>query len=691
MKVVDLSTGVAGQWAAKLLAMSGAEVLRPAGQERPAALAAYLDAFKQIVEWQGSALLDGADVVISSFDRGTPDGLAEGIEVPASCVHIVTSTFGMTGPYAHMRGGPMAGWAASGYLAITGKPDREPIIGPENLCDYFSGYQAAIAAEAAYRRLRRTGEGAVIDVSTMEAMQIAHQTTYSLLPLGIGRRRQGRYYEVYPLVTRPCRDGHVKLSIVTDEEYDRFLVAIERPDLATDERFATRADCSVNRDAFDAEIAPFLEARDGEDIVKLLAAHGVTAAKVALAHDVRNNPQLARRGYWQPGPGPGSPIPRVKTFASVASALQTSPLSATRSPELPLSGVVVADFTVFWAGPLAARTMADLGARVIWVERPGSRARWNFEEDPASANGADLYQLEMGRNRESLVLDLTSGEGLAAARKLIAHADVLIENNRPGAMDKLGLGAEAVCKEFPHIVYVSLSGYGCSGPWSDRRSYGPAIEAASGIEGRTGYPGDEPLRLGHPLPDATGGVAGALTALRGLREREERGVGGWYDVSQLEAYVAMSGEDYVAGGSLPRIGNQSRWGAKQDVLPCKGTDNWIAVRLNDDGDERAFIEATGIAFSDRTSLCALTSGSEKRELAERLQAAGIEAFPVLNVDELPTDPHFDARKFLIDVPFGGGRVARFPGSPMRPLADTHGPAPNFGENTAALLDELSRF
>jgi formyl-CoA transferase len=333
--------------------------------------------------------------------------------------------------------------------------------------------------------------------------------------------------------------------------------------------------------------------------------------------------------------------------------------------------------------------MADLGARVIWVERPGSRTRWHIDDDPASVDGADLYHLEMSRNKESIVLDLTSAEGLAAARKLIANSDILIENNRPGAMSKLGLGAEAVCTEFPHLVYVSLSGYGSFGPWSERRSYGPAIEAASGIEGRTGYPGDEPLRLGHPLPDATGGLVGALAALRGLRERDERGYGGWYDVSQLEAYIAMSGEDYILGTELPRIGNLSRWGARQGVFPCAGTDNWIAIRLVDKADERAFCVAMGIDFSDQAALAALTSASEKYALAASLQAAGIEAFPVLNCDELPNDPHLTARNFFVDMEIGAGRVARFPGSPLRPLADPRGPSPNFGDQSADLRKTIS--
>src|SRR5579864_8624948 len=117
MKAVDLSTGVAGQWAAKLLAMGGAEVIRPeaASDERLPAHAAYLDTAKRIVHWTGPELLEGADLVFTSFDAGERQGLARGLVIPASCIEVTTSTFGMTGPYAALRGGPLAAWAAGGY------------------------------------------------------------------------------------------------------------------------------------------------------------------------------------------------------------------------------------------------------------------------------------------------------------------------------------------------------------------------------------------------------------------------------------------------------------------------------------------------------------------------------------------------------------------------------------------------
>jgi crotonobetainyl-CoA:carnitine CoA-transferase CaiB-like acyl-CoA transferase len=347
---------------------------------------------------------------------------------------------------------------------------------------------------------------------------------------------------------------------------------------------------------------------------------------------------------------------------------------------------VVADFSVYWAGPSCTRMLAELGARVIWVERPGSRTA--ADPNVASGNPMDVFYLKMNRRKESVVLDLASEAGRVAARALVACADVLVENNRPGVMDKLGLGAAELCAAHPALVYVSLPGYGSSGPWSQRRSYGPAIGAASGIEGRTGYRDDEPLRLGHALPDPVGGLAGALAALRGLRDRDRTGQGGWFDVAQLEAYVAIAGEDFLAPRPIERLGNASRWGFSQGVYPCAGEDQWIAIRLADDRDRARFTALTGADHQDQAAIAAFTGGEEKFALMRRLQAAGIEAFPALTPPELATDPHLRARGFLIDV-VRGERQVSLPGTAFHTLADATGRAPVFGEHGPMILAELA--
>jgi crotonobetainyl-CoA:carnitine CoA-transferase CaiB-like acyl-CoA transferase len=300
----------------------------------------------------------------------------------------------------------------------------------------------------------------------------------------------------------------------------------------------------------------------------------------------------------------------------------------------------------------------------------------------------DVFYLKMNRRKESLVLDLSTAEGRAVARELVACADVLVENNRPGVMDKLGLGAAELCAAHPRLVYVSLPGYGSEGPWSQRRSYGPAIGAASGVEGRTGYPGDEPLRLGHALPDPVGGLAGALAVLRGLRERGAHERGGWFDVSQLEAYVAISGEDFLAPAPVARIGNASRWGFDQGVYPCAGDDEWIAIRLASADDRARFALLAGVDPGDGEAMAAFTRPHEKFALTRALQAAGIEAFPVLTPPDLAADPHLRSRGFLLDIT-RGGRPAVVPGTALAGLADPTGPAPVFGQHSEAILAELA--
>lgn len=717
LKVVDLSQDIAGGFATKLLAMAGLRVVRPSGPEPPAGhplspqvVRTYLHAGKEDSpaprDLVASSIIEADDIVFTTFDRGRyATWCVEGI--PSRCVHVTTSAFGMSGSYSGWRGGPAAEWAAGGYLAITGDPGQPPLAGPETACGYIAGYTAAIAAEAALRQRGRTGRGQHADISAMESMLSVHQSTFSRLAVGIVRVRTGRYTEVYPLTVRPCRDGHVSLGVVTDSEFDRLVIAMGREDLVADPRFSDPASRWQHRDDLDRELDAFLSSHDADRVVDILTAHGVAVAKVVGPFGVTTNPQLEHRGFWihprtpaHTACMPGNPVPAATRFPSDRQPPASTPGCPPRSPDLPLAGVTVLDFTAFWAGPSATRWLADLGARVIWIERPGSRAEADWDTMDATARVMHAFHLKMNRNKQSAVLDLTQPPGQQMARRLAAGADILVENFRPGIMENFGLGARELCEVNPRLVYVSLSGFGNEGPWSGRRSYGPTIEAASSIEGRTGYPGGAPLRLGHTLPDGAGGLGGALAALRGLRERDASGAGGWFDVSQLEVYAAISGEDILAstelGRDLPRIGNRSRHGAVQGVFPCEGEDEWVAIRLTDPSEVARLGAIAGLpeltdAVGDEDvmdkRIGSYTRVRGKQQVAAELQSEGLEAFPVLKPPELARDDHLCQRGFFLDVPFRG-TVVRLPGSPLHsdpPLVDPGGPAPGFGEHTGEVL------
>ena len=705
MKVLDLSCDVAGRFAAKLFAWDGAQVFRcAAAASAQDSLSLYLDAGKQLAgSSQLSALLPQCDLIFSSFGRGDYLGHARGLTVPDSAVHVTTSSFGMAGPYSAWRGGSLADWAAGGYLYITGDPGREPLSGPEHLCAYAAGYTAAAGAEAALIDRMRTGRGRHLDISTMEAMLLLHQSSFARTAAGELRRRTGRYTELYPLTVLPCRDGHVSLGVVSDAEFDKFCIAAGMPEIAIDPRFSGRPARWDNRDELDGVLAQYLLQHDADQIVEQMQRSGVACAKVTNALDVTSNPQLAHRGYWEAAAGggvmPGNPL---RCFHAFPAGRDPSPPGP--AGKLPLTGIRVLDFTIFWAGPSATRTLADLGAEVTWVERPGSRPDTHIEPGaPATPDAVmqHLYATKMYRGKRSIVLDLEQPADRALAQALARDAHIVVENFRPGVADRLGIGPRELAAINPALVYVSLSGWGADGPWAGWRSYGPSIEAASSIEGCTGYAGGEPMRLGHTLPDATGGLAGTLAALSGLRKMLIGGLGGWYDISQLEVYAAMAGEGILEatrhGRGIERVGNRSRFGAFQGVFPCRGEDQWIALRLEDAADCASLAGMIGIArtiFADpdaaELAVAAYTRRHKKTDLAVELQQAGLEAFPALDASELASDAHLAARGYFLQVEAGKYRRA-MPGTPLvavPPMADPASPPPRPGEHTDAIRNLL---
>jgi crotonobetainyl-CoA:carnitine CoA-transferase CaiB-like acyl-CoA transferase len=728
LDVVDLSVDVAGGFCARLLLLNGARVRRPTGlgPEPPpwgtegdlfAWRTRYLHEGKEPLVGTGekSELLAGrpelagalqtADVVIGSFDAGRFSDGADPAAVRAlnpGVVHVTTSSFGTTGPYRHLRGSSLVDWAAGGYLYLTGDPAREPLAGPPALCAYVGGYTAAIAVYAALIDRARSGVGRLLDISTMEAMLSMHQSTFSRLGAGVLRTRTGRYTEVFPLVVLPCRDGHVSLGVVSDDEFGRLAVAMGCPELAADGRFVDAAARNLHTDELEAVLRSWLAAHGSEDVVARLRANGLASAKVASTAELLANEQLGARGFWQHlsvegstaampgnpvvGGAAGPPDPAPGSGRALAGALDGA-MDRSGPGGLPLGGeppVIVLDLTAFWAGPSATRNLADFGARVIRVERPGSRIDFS-DASPAGERIQANFEHKMSRHKQSVVIDLRTEAGRSLLLDLVERADVLVENYRAGVMDSLDLGDAALRARNPRLVSVALSGFGAAGPWSSWKSYGPTIEAASSIEWRTRYRGgDEPFRLGHTLPDGVGGLAGTLAVLVGLFRRAADGQGSRFDVSQLEAYAALSGEAVLAS-SLGR-GEGTGHARSSGVHPCRGEDQWIVAEPRTTEEAAAL---TALLGADGP-LGQPTAERDKGELATELQARGVAAFPVLTPRDLVADAHLAERGYFERVAVGTATVT-LPGSPFHAvpsMVTTAGRPPRFGEHTASVLSEL---
>jgi CoA:oxalate CoA-transferase len=257
---------------------------------------------------------------------------------------------------------------------------------------------------------------------------------------------------------------------------------------------------------------------------------------------------------------------------------------------LPLTGVRVVDVTRFVAGPLATFFLASMGAEVIAVERPGGEqsrmlAPFGRPDGGSSAtpvdDGMSVPYLKRGRGKRSVAVALDAPEGRALVRRLAEAADVFVENSRPGVMDRLGLGYADLGAANRGLVYASISGYGQSGPRAAAPAMDQAVQAASGLMAKTGFPDGPPVRTGAAVADFSSAAFAAIGVLGALRQRDRSGRGQHVDLAMLDVLTALVWDEpvdhYAESGMPVRTGNADPRGAPINVYPA--ADGWVAVTL----------------------------------------------------------------------------------------------------------------
>lgn len=380
--------------------------------------------------------------------------------------------------------------------------------------------------------------------------------------------------------------------------------------------------------------------------------------------------------------------------------------------DAPLDGVQVLDLTNVLAGPFACHQLAHLGADVIKVEAVGrgDLAR-NLGADPdLSARGMGISFLAQNAGKRSLTLNLKTQTGAEVLRRLVRGADVLVENFRPGVMDRLGLGPAALRAENPALIYCAISGFGQTGPWADRPAYDQIIQGMSGLMSVTGTQDSGPLRAGYPLADTVGGLTAAMAITAALNAPQRGCV---IDVSMLEAVLATMGwvvSNHLIGGVTPaRNGNENPTSAPSGAFQC--ADGLVNIAANKDEQWALLARHLGRAdlldnpaFATREDRKAnrlrlkaeletvLTTG-RAADWAEALNAIGVPAGPVLGVADILAQDQVRDRAFLArysDVP-GLDRAievmrmgAMIDG--VRPGVPT--PPPALGQDTDAVLGDL---
>ncbi len=377
----------------------------------------------------------------------------------------------------------------------------------------------------------------------------------------------------------------------------------------------------------------------------------------------------------------------------------------------PLNGIRVLEATTTWAGPMCGCVLADFGADVIKVEHPdGEMARRAPPYLPDTNPPLSFMQVTVNRNKRSLGLDLRQPEGRDLFLDLAARSDVVVENFRPGTMDRWGVGYGNVRERKPDIVYVSISGYGQFGPDSERVGYDPLAQAASGFLSLNGEPDGMPVKSPTFLADDLAGLHSALAALAALRHRDQVGEGQYIDVSLLDCMLFQS-TGYLTLGALdvplPRLGNEFRIAAPANVFPCRNghvaagvllDSHWKRLatligraELADDPHYATIPERVSRRAEVNALLTEWTQPQDVEAIVERFAEAGIPAAPVRTYHQAARDPHIRARDMLQDTLQEDGSQAPITGPASKfsrtPTRVRTG-APGLGQHSDEILDEL---
>ncbi|MHB8090720.1 MAG: CaiB/BaiF CoA transferase family protein [Syntrophales bacterium] len=374
---------------------------------------------------------------------------------------------------------------------------------------------------------------------------------------------------------------------------------------------------------------------------------------------------------------------------------------------MPLTGLKVLDLTRVVSGPFCTMLLADLGADVIKIEAP--------EGDPSRVTGImgkgeNPYFVNLNRNKRAITVDMKKPEGKEIIRRLAEKADIVVENFRPGVMDRLGLGYKELSALNPSLIYAAISGFGKSGPYKDRPAFDFIAQAMSGFMSLNGNEQMPPLRVGVPISDTIAGLYAAFGILAALREREKSGRGQEIQTAMVDGLISMftfASSAYFATGELPpRNGNDhmvvSPYGlfdaADGPVAIAPSAEkNWLqlcAALKRDDLPTDPRFDTQQKRRQNRSEINEIIQGiiaTKKRdEWIELLNQAGVPCGPVNNLKQVFSDPQVLHQEMVIESAQPGGPV-KMPGFPVkfsRTSARLHKPSPQIGENTVSVLREL---
>ncbi|MBW2698561.1 MAG: CoA transferase, partial [Deltaproteobacteria bacterium] len=645
-RVLDLSSQIAGPYAAKMLVDAGAEVIKvehPDGgdplrrwsasdsqiaSDEDGALFQFLNASKRSIALDPasasgkSELLDlaaSADLVIESFG---PGGLERRDLEPATLRRanpalsvLSISPWGLEGPDADRPCTEFTIQAATGTIAYRGLRDRKPVFAGGRIGEWAAGTFGAVGALSAMLSARRTGDGQHVDVSMFECMLLCltvyHDLNSQWFPGPLPRSIEIPSIE-------PAKDGWVGFCTITGQQWSDFCAMLGRQDIAEDETYLDGRARMGHLDQMREMIHSWTRERSIDEIIDIASMLRIPAAPVGNGRTLPEMDHMKARGVFEQGPGgflrprppyriggselrPFGPAPGLGEHGAAIRAeladARPRVLAGEGASALPLEGLRVVDMTTFWAGPIATTYLSDMGADVVKVESIQRPDGMRFAGSVRNQQMWEWSPVFHGANpgKRAVTLRLDCDEGMALVRRMIERADVLIENYSARVMDNFGLSWEAVHEINPRLVMVRMPAFGLDGPWRDRPGFAMTVEQVSGLAWITGYR-DMPLVM-RGACDPLGGMHAVFATLAALEERRRDGQGRLVEMPLVEGAINLSAEQVIEysayGRLLERDENRGPVSAPQGVYRSADPESLIAVAVPDDATWRALRSLLG--------------------------------------------------------------------------------------------------
>ncbi|QQO13864.1 CoA transferase [Bradyrhizobium diazoefficiens] len=774
LRVVEIGSSAATSYCSRLFADFGADVQKvepPAGDplRRSAPLTpkgesawfAFLnfnkssrtiDPTARDASTQLTALIQHCDVLVDGCDVDSAD--CPSIDIAAirllhpGLIYVEASWFGREGPYAGFSATDTTVRALAGLIKLVGPVEGPPLHAPDFQTGLIAGLWGFIAAasSAIGRMQGRAGRSWSLNIFE-SSLALSEYLMFEAFARGDVMRRIGinRFWPGFPVGIYETRKGWLGVTVVTPAQWRAFCDMLGLSELGGDPALARGEDRLKQMEQIEQQFVPRLKARTAREWFAEGLKRKIPVVQVPEISDLVEDPEKKargaivpvlfgeeedgltagsmlrltltppRRGGKVPAPGEQRAFANTRTHMSFAAPESSYCIDADRQP---LHGIRVIDFSMGWAGPLCTRTLADLGADVIKIEAIQYPDWWRgVDRRPAYVDG-QMYEKTvrfciMNRNKRGITLDLTRPRGLALAKRLLAEADIVVDNYSVDVLPKLGLGYDVLRTFNPRLVMMSMSAFGANSVHRDCRAYGSTLEQGSGLPSVIGSPVGPPVMSHIAFGDAVGGLNGCAAVLVALIHARKTGEGQFIDLAQIECMMPFAAPwitvHSICGTPPTRYGNRHPQFVPHGCFRCAGEDNWILVAATD---ARMWQRLALLIGRPDWSMDASLKSAEARRSVQDVIEAGISAWTITrNADEamselqaakvaagvvrlpidLLQDRHLGSRAFLQEVE--RAFIGRHP-QPSMPIREGAEPyairtaAPTLGQHNGEILSEL---